>query len=305
MNEVRERAELRRWIHGWNRFWFLEGPCETLGLLRIFVGLGLLMKLTGATGGLAYLQLDFAFPQPTFENESAWFLGGYRLPFPGFEFLPPLGYHAFGILDRTLLGLALIWTLGWQTRWTGPLLATLFTWRLGHSQFLYHHHVFLLTLVLWILAFSACGRHFSLDAWRAGSRRPLPGTLLPRRMLQVLVSAIYLFAALAKLNSGWFRGDVLDALIDNDQVVGVIGGPLLQSLPPVLFTWGTIAAEFFLAGALWWPRTRKLAFVVGFVLHVGIAMTMEVETFGWTMLALYLAFLDPAGRKSSTSAALP
>jgi predicted DCC family thiol-disulfide oxidoreductase YuxK len=70
----------------------------------------------------------------------------------------------------------------------------------------------------------------------------------------------------------------------------------VEVLSPVAIV--SLAAELLIALALWLPRTRHMAFVVGLGLHLSIILTMaqpgHLILFAALMFALYLLFLDAA-----------
>jgi len=154
---------------------------------------------------------------------------------------------------------------------------------------LYANHLYLLGLVLLIWAVAP------LDA-RAASYR-------------WLVSIVYGFAALTKLNVTYLSGLVLSANLGT--------GPV--PLPEALNVWWllsglailSVIVEAFLAVALWLPRWRREAVIVGVSLHAGILALMSpwwnLLVFGALMISLYSAFVaDPAaGRTDRSSATRP
>ncbi len=282
-------------IDRWNRFWFETRIVDTLGLIRIGVGIALLMKLTGATSPFIDGELNIQVPQYTFSNDSQFFLDGFRLPLPGFEWIPALSYNTFWILDLVVLLLAVAFTLGWLLHISGPALALCYGYIFVQSQFFYHHHVFALFLVLMILAWSKGVRRYSLDS----IIEPVDNSfnIMPLRLIQVLVSSIYLFGAIVKMNWGWVSGEVIEVLVESGRVRGAAGEFVLGFLPYWLVGSGTILLEMFLAFALWIPGLRKPAFLFGIGLHVGIDSAIEVEVFGFLMLVLYIAFIDPESNR--------
>ena len=70
----------------WDRLWFAPASTETLGLVRVFVGLTLVLKHTGTWGiyrgwGALHLRLPY---------HDGLQHGPFRLPVPGFDWLPPM-----------------------------------------------------------------------------------------------------------------------------------------------------------------------------------------------------------------------
>ena len=285
----------------WNLFWFENGSTRALCLLRIAFGITLLMKLTNLYGLSRFPNYNIQIPKRVFKTASSYYLTGFHLPVDGFDWLPVLSFNQWQGLELAILLLCFFFILGLGTRWVGPLLALSYLYTFLISQFLYHHHIFLFCIVLLVLAFSSCADHYSIDAWiRALSKRPLLPSqpVMPLRMIQCLVSFIYLMTALSKTEPSWLNGQFIDYL----QIVGRINGNfapfLIPYLPPALLGFFTVLAEYFLAFALWVPILRPWGFLVGIALHVGIDLLMPVSTYGVQMLALYLAFVEKRERRA-------
>lgn len=108
-------------------------------------------------------------------------------------------------------------------------------------------------------------------------------------LLASQLSVVYLYAAVQKLSRSSLSGDA---------VAWQLHGPLVEHitwsrLPEALNLLG-FAAEAFCAVALWFARTRRLALVVGIILHLGVLafvrVTPDLTAFGIASIALYPAF---------------
>jgi hypothetical protein len=71
-----------------------------------------------------------------------------------------------------------------------------------------------------------------------------------------------------------------------------------------LFSWVTVALEFFLAFALFSKRFRKIALMLGLLFHIGISAMLDfyITLFSISMLIGYLAFID--GKSEQTQETL-
>lgn len=293
-------AVLQRLFSSWNQFWFSRESRDTLCLLRIFFGIVLIMKLTGSTGFLMDFKFEPDFPDHQFFSVNSYRLDGFRQPIPGFEWLPSPSFGSYLLIEKILLLLAVLFTAGFITRFTGPALALLFGYLFVLDQMSYHHHVFLFVIVLFILGFTNCSSRYSIDSL-AGIHKPAPpeGVATPRRMLQVLVSVIYFFSSFSKMNEGWFSGDIIRLFYQS----GSIHEPLRDYIAEYnLFQFmsvSTVLIEFFLAFALWILPLRRVAVLAGVFLHLIIDMTIDVSTFSFQMIALYTVFAFPECRTNT------
>jgi hypothetical protein len=88
-----------------------------------------------------------------------------------------------------------------------------------HAHGWSHHHVYLLIAATACIAFTPCGRSYSLDRWRALGRCETNGTPLPRErgllgaqlLIGVQLSAVYFWGAIDKCTLGWLSGDKLES----------------------------------------------------------------------------------------------
>jgi hypothetical protein len=141
----------------------------------------------------------------------------------------------------------------------------------------YSSHRLLVTLLVAYLVFAR-----SDTAWAA---RPVAGSVPrgPQLLMMTQLSVCYLFAALSKLNVLFLSGAPLSVW-------------LWISLPRWGFTamaLGTVAAELFLATAMWLRRYRAGAMVVGALLHLSIVALMAEQTFPLTAFAITCLCIYP------------
>jgi len=287
-------------INLWNRFWFSEEPKDILCLLRIFFGIIFLMKLTGCTGFMTNMHVELSIPQHTFSSDYVYRLSGFVQSVPGFGWLPLPSYKTYLLIEDIVFVLALFFTSGLFATYTGPLLAMLYGYLFVLDQMGYHHHTFLFVIVLFILGFSNCSSRYSLDSYlHGGTFGKVKGIAMPRRMLQILVSAIYFFGALSKINPGWLSGDIIRVLGMSGALHGPLGHFIMKSQFYLPLSVSTPILEFFLAIALWFDKTVRIAVLCGVLFHLVIDMTINVSTFSFQMIALYTVFAYP-GTKSTT-----
>lgn len=164
-----------------------------------------------------------------------------------------------------------------------------------------HHHCYLLSFAICLLALTPCGASYSFDRWRAVVRAereeksapPERGPLWAQRLIALQVAAIYFWSAYDKTNVAFLSGARLEMLAgalyfgsDFPQ------SPLYHSVM-VFLSWATVVLEYLLAFGLFVPRLREPLLLAGFLFHAIIYVTLPMFTFSATMWVLYLAFLDP------------
>ncbi len=199
-----------------------------------------------------------------------------------------------------LTALGIIWILsavlflvGWRTRWAGASLFSV----LAFAQVLDYQtitsYTYLLTLVVLLLTISESGASRSIDARRGGGRCAVPGW--PARLLNVQLSLVYGFTALAKLNNDYLSGAILAEAWRGGGIASIpvdrLPAGALEGMAAL-----SIGTEAFLAFGFWFRRLRPFALIVGIGLHMSIVLTMGNEyaftLFNLVMLSLYATFFN-------------
>lgn len=196
----------------------------------------------------------------------------------------------YGVLAALGLAAALL-TLGWHTRVTSLVVAVLLVVVQRRDVYVLNSGDLLLRELALFVALMPAGECWSLDARRRGTRLRAPWGL---RLLQLQVSAVYLFSVLAKLHgTSWQDGSAVGrALQLEDLQRFVVPFPVATSVTvSALLTYGTLVVEAFLVVGLWLPRARWWAMGAGVSIHLGIEATLLIGWFSLTVIACYLAFV--------------
>lgn len=210
------------------------------------------------------------------------------LRIPRFESFPVLPQSAVALFLGVWVLAGIAFCLGWHTRTAGALLTGFQVYSLALDHQLYSNHLYLMALFTLLLTLADSGASFSIDAHRRESVPYIPAW--PVALMRVLISIVYGFAVLAKLNAFFLSGIVLR---QNMKVPG------MEHVPNWVFmvlALASVATEAFLAYAFWKRRLRVVAFLVGLGFHVTIVFTMwlfpDLVTFAVIMGSAYLAFFS-------------
>jgi hypothetical protein len=201
--------------------------------------------------------------------------------------------------ERVVLGAVFFVTssmmlVGWWSRAATAVtgLTTLAAFGLGargDEPSWFHHHTFLLTVAVLLLAMAPCGRSFSVDRWRSGAEER--GPLWALDLIGLQVSIVYAWGAAIKMDHAFLSGYRLDVIVAYQYT-----GALPVGLPQWVLVAAAVAVtglELLLAVGLWARWSRRWLLPAGLVLHATIYWLLPVSTFTVTMMALYLVFVDP------------
>lgn len=289
----------RATLAGWNRFWFTPADCATLSMIRILGGLMLLY-----THAVWTLDLEAFFGRHSWvTREAAELAGG-----PG-----SYAWSYFWLIDSPGLlwtvhvaGLVIIAMLvvGLFTRVTSVLsflVVVAYAHRTPGALFGLDQINAMLAMYLMIGSSGAC---YSLDRLIAMCRGRQSyatparsvSTNVAIRLIQLHMCVIYLAAGLSKLQGpAWWNGTALWGAFANLEYQSLDMTWLAHH--PILVNLMSHATLFWEISfiALVWPRlTRPLVIAVAVPLHMGIAFSMGMITFGLVMLVGCLAFVSPA-----------
>jgi len=284
----------------WNRFWLRPMQTDTLCLLRLFFGLVLFLRFTGGYGLYRINRIKMTFPHgKSFDVHGLLDEGVFRMPYPGFDWLPVPNALWYDRIELSLMILAVFVMLGLFTRVAVPLLAVLFTYIHLISMWSFRHHYLSMFIVLWVLAFSRCDLRYSIDARLREPLKPRPlTTITPLRLLQTLVCLMFFFTFLAKLNPGWLSGDIIKTFDESGSIRPLFREFTLSILSYQQLSLCTLIVEGFLPFGLAFPKTRRAAIFLGLALHIGIDALIAVATYGMQMAVLYIAFIHPESKST-------
>ena len=169
--------------------------------------------------------------------------------------------------------------LGVFTQGACLLAAASFLFAMLWDEQAYTNHFWLTTLLVTYLAFARSDAQWSLRAAARG--RLALGSPVPAFLMVTQLSVCYLYAGLSKLNPWWIAGDELRWSL-RFEVPGALYTPLAFLV---------VCSELFLATAIWFIHTRRVALLLGIMLHVSIVVLMRdplpLFTFSVVCLSLY------------------
>ena len=293
----------------WNRFWFTGFSLESLAMLRICFGIGLVFF--HVTQFFEFFRLDAAGAHFYF-MEPAWYLEPL-----GFERqVPVLANTGFVLLELATLGMI----LGYRTRLSIALVILMIFYLQGVRDSVtgdVHHRYLVPVQMLFFLLLSKCGLCRSVDSRRnpsvaaAGRAVAEWEASWPIKAMQVYCASFYFWSVLAKLRvTGWVwftdPRRIQDLLLSRSLIWGATdaGEPVFNALPYWLMQQETlcrvIAFSTFVMEAgfpliLFLPSARaRLLFLLG-VAFFHVANTVLAYVGFGLFPIVFLVFFDLEG----------
>jgi predicted DCC family thiol-disulfide oxidoreductase YuxK len=218
-----------------------------------------------------------------------WLRGEGFIPAPPFDWSPaidsPARIAAF-LAIWVLLCVGLI--VGYRGRLCAFLLACGMLLQHLVDQNLWANHQYLLGLFLLLLSLTENDAAFSLR-WIREDRPDRAVVRWPMLLVQLQLSIVYFYTAVAKINPTFLGGEMLRR---NTWLPDPLETPAILSAAAI----ATVGVEFFLAAALWIAPLRYWAFLAGFIFHALVPVTMAfiaaLLAFSLMTLSVYLLFID-------------
>jgi Vitamin K-dependent gamma-carboxylase len=259
---------MRRLRNAWNRYFFSEAPVLGLVCFRV-----LLCVWTLAMVGMRLPHLRALHGSPLTVPIQQLAPIADQIPFWLFA-----GIHWLAVVMVVLVA------VNWNARIAHSLLLILSMFVIGWDTNLMRGFG-KLAWMQWVLLYAT-----PYDE-PARSRAPVWGT----RLLQLQFTAVYFFTVLAKVfdGFGWLNGRTLYYALHNPVWARewVLDLDLSQGVTQILGL-GVLASEAFAAIFLHFERTRRLAMLASFSLHLGIQVMMHVpvlfQAVMWIHLVLFV-----------------
>ncbi len=248
----------------------------TLSFFRVAFGLLMLYSM------LRYVAkgwVDSVYIQPIF-----------HFKYYGFSWVPELGswtYLLFAIAGVS----AFMITLGWFYRIAAILFFLSFTYIELLEKTTYLNHYYFVSVVSFIMIFLPANSLFSIDAYRKGENTDLVEAWTVNS-LKILISIVYFYAGLTKLNSDWLlEAQPLSIWLRSKYDLPLIGANWMQETWfHYAMSWGGAVYDLIIPFLLWNKRTQKFAFVLVVFFHVFTRILFPIGVFPYVMIVASLVF---------------
>lgn len=286
-------APWNRLRDGWNHFWFdsrSEADLSRVAAFRLVFGLVMFFCYVARIQDLEFFYAGSGI-LPDWHRRTITLLE-YNFTFIG-DWSPGKLHALHGLFLLSLLALA----LGFFTRFAAILAYVLHVAFVHRNPGVMFGVDMISTFFFLYLCFADANARWSLDAWlgRAASRQSLRGHLA-FRLMQIQLCVVYGFSGLEKLKgTRWWDGSALwDVLsmgnLQRFDLSFVAHVPL--ALASVVYV--VLFFEVYFPVLVWLKNFRLPMLAFGLAMHLGIFVFMNLPSFAFMMISLYVLFLTPA-----------
>lgn len=249
-----------------------------LAVFRIFFGLMMLISIIRfwSYGWIEKLYLD-----PNF-----------HFSYYGFEWVKPIGnltYLLFAICGLAALAVA----FGFKYRIAIITFFVSFTYIELMDKTTYLNHYYFISLLSFLMIFLPAHAYYSIDAKMNSSIRY---QFIPKwntDSIKLLLSIVYVYAGLAKLNSDWLLHAMpLKIWLPSKFDIPLIGNLLGKEWVQFAFSWGGAGYDLLIPFLLLYKPTRWFAFGLVVVFHVLTRVLFPIGMFPYVMIVSALIFFD-------------
>ncbi|MCB9234785.1 MAG: HTTM domain-containing protein [Bacteroidia bacterium] len=243
-----------------------------LAVVRIFIGFLVAFELVHYYFFKPFLKELYLNPE-------------FHFKYHFFGWVPDLEPSLFKLF-LVLMGLSFIlFGLGWQfriTRWTS-FLSISYLFLMERASYL--NHWYFLILICFLFLFIPANCLWSLDVRRNPALRRdfLPAWC--HYSLLALLSIVYFYSGLVKINPDWMTGVPMDLYLSD-----ALGGSVPSGLGFVM-AWTAMVMELVLVPLLLWRRSRPLVFPVVLLFHCANGFLFTIGLFHVMMMALTTLYL--------------
>lgn len=261
----------------------LTQPTPTYSLAFFRIAFGLMMSF-------AMLRFYFRGWVDEFYKEPKLFF-----PLFDWQWVKPLGGLGLDILVWFLALAGLLIALGLFYRWSMFFFWLGFTYLELLDQTRYLNHYYFVSLLSFILIFLPLDRFFSLKQIITKQKSMLLVPSWVRLCPLLLLSLVYFYAGVAKLNQDWlFYAQPLTIWLKNVDLGWMFLNDLLsQKITAYLFSWAGMFFDLTIVLWLSLKKTRVLAYLAVLFFHLMTAKFFYIGLFPWMMILLTPLFFNP------------
>ena len=216
----------------------------------------------------------------------------FHFSYYGFEWIKPIGDYTYLIFILCFVSSFFV-MIGYKYRSAIILFFLSFTYIELMDKTTYLNHYYFISILSLLLIFIPCNAIFSVD--NAISKKKF--NKIPKwniDSLKLLITIVYLYAGLAKINSDWlFEAMPLKIWLQSKYDLPLIGNNLLQmEWVHYAMSWGGMFYDLSIPFLLMIKRTRVIAFLLVIFFHVFTLILFPIGMFPHIMIFSSMIFFS-------------
>jgi len=216
----------------------------------------------------------------------------FHFSYYGFEWVKPLGDYTYLIFVLCFISSFLV-MIGFRYRFSIVLFFLSFTYIELMDKTTYLNHYYFISILSFLLIFIPCNAIFSVDNL-INKRKFVKVPKWNIDVLKLLITIVYLYAGLAKINSDWlFEAMPLKIWLQSKYDLPLIGNNLLQmKWVHYAMSWGGMLYDLSIPFLLMINRTRFIAFLLVIFFHVFTLILFPIGMFPHIMIFSSMIFFS-------------
>ena len=216
----------------------------------------------------------------------------FQFSYYGFEWIKPIGNYTYLIF--AICGLSAIFVMiGFKYRLAIITFFLSFTYIELMDKTTYLNHYYFVSVISFLMCFLPANGYFSIDAIiRKKQYKQIPKWTIDG--IKLLLSIVYIYAGLAKLNSDWlFKAMPLKIWLPSKYDIPLIGETLMhKDWFHFAMSWSGLIYDLAIPFLLLYKKTRTFAFIMVVIFHVFTRILFPIGMFPYVMIVSTLIFFD-------------
>tara|TARA_Y100000589_G_C27189435_1_gene644129 strand:- start:99 stop:1478 length:1380 start_codon:yes stop_codon:yes gene_type:complete len=210
-----------------------------------------------------------------------------------FEWVKPIGDWTYVIFIIAIIS-SLFVCVGYKYRISIIIFFISFTYIELMDKTTYLNHYYFISILSFLLIFLPAGSSFSIDSYLAKkSYNTVPKWTVDS--LKLLISIVYIYAGLAKLNSDWLLEAMpLKIWLTSRYHFPIVGETLFQyDWFHYFMSWAGILYDLMIPFLLFYSRTRLFGFILVIIFHLLTKVLFPIGMFPYIMIVSSIIFFSP------------
>ncbi|MFC0605548.1 HTTM domain-containing protein [Winogradskyella pulchriflava] len=216
----------------------------------------------------------------------------FHFSYYGFEWVKPLGNYTYVLFAICAIS-ALFVALGLKYRIAILTFFLSFTYIELMDKTTYLNHYYFISVLSFLMIFLPANAYFSIDnLLKKKQYNTIPKWTIDS--IKLLLSLVYFYAGLAKLNSDWLlRAMPLKIWLPSKYDLPLIGETLMhKDWFHFAMSWSGMLYDLAIPFLLFFKKTRSFAFILVVVFHVFTRVLFQIGMFPYIMIVCALIFFD-------------